>query len=779
MPIQITKKLRRILITIAISVVALVALVIIFISPITKYLVEKYSVEYTGRQIRMDWAYVNPFTGYVHFHNLKVQELNSDSIFFSSKGFTVNFAVWKLFSKEYIIEEFKLNKPYGVIAENKSVFNFDDIIDRFSSKAIGKKGPPVHFSIQKLEMIDGNFYYSRQRIATPYSIRNVNIESSGKSWDSDTTSGKFYFEPAIGTGSITGTFFINFNTLDYHTHFTADKFDLKIFEQYLHAISSYGTFSANLDADLKVKGNFNDVKDVDIKGMLAVNDAHFGKKPGDDYMSFKKLRLKIKEVNPKAEKYNFDSANLWEPFFKYEQYDHLDNYSMMFGANVQNLAADSVSFNPIVEIAKYISTLSEDFLKSDYKVRNLGIYNGRLEYCDYSINERFAMEFNPVTIIGDSLSKSHKLDRLYLKSGIKPYGDLAVTLIVDPKNVSDFNMYYKLEKVPVPLFNPYLITYTSFPLDRGTIEFNGTWDLRGQMLVSQNHLIITDPRVTKRVKKKDSKWIPMPLIMAFIRERGNVIDYEIPVTGSLKNPTFHLHDVVMDMVKNIFIKPVTTPYRMEVKNIETTIEKDQKLQWQMRQTKMTRRQDRFVSKIIDYLKKNPAVAINVYPVVYSDKEKEYILLYEAKKRFYLIEHKMKPSSYTEDDSEKVDKMSSKSPDFVKFMNRAIPDKMMPTLQQKCNALIGENYVNYKFNQLVKDRQKAFIALFNAKGVGSQVKIQSGEFSIPYNGFSYYRINYKSEIPSTLAEAYQDLNILNEEDPRKNYLTERIIADHKP
>ena len=727
----------------------------------------------------MDWAYVNPFTGYVHFHNFRVQEYKSDSIFFSSKGFTLNFAMRKLLFKEYEIEELKFRQTYGVISENKSIYNFDDIIDKFSSKAIGKPGPPVHFSIRSLLIENGDFYYSRQRIHTRYSIRNVNIESSGKSWDSDTTSGTFSFEPGIGTGKIKGTFFINFKTLAYHTNFTADKFDLKIFEQYLHGLSSYGSFSANLDADLKVKGNFSDAKDVDIRGSLAVNDAHFGKKPGDDYMSFKKLKLLIDEVNPKGKKYLFDSANIWNPFFKYEKYDHLDNYSMMFGANVQNLSSDSVSFNPIVEIAKYIKTLSEDFLKSDYKVNNLGVYSGRLEYCDYSINEKFAMEFNPVTITADSVNKSHKLDRVYLRSNVKPYGDLAVTLAVNPADVSNFNMYYKLEKVPVALFNPYLITYTSFPMDRGTIELNGNWDLRGELIASQNHLIITDPRVTKRVKRKDSKWIPMPLVMAFIRERGNVIDYEIPVSGSLKKPDFHFRDVIIDLLENMVMKPITTPYRMEVKNVETIIEKDQKLQWQMRQTKMTHRQDRFVTKIIDYLKKNPEENLNVYPFVYADKEKEYILFYEAKKRFYLLTHGMKAASYTEDDSEKVDKMSNKSPAFVKFMNRAVPDKMMPTIQQKCNALVGESFVNYRFNLLVKEREREFVALFDKKGLASRVKLHGEEYSIPYDGFSYYKVTYKSEIPSTLVEAYKDLNELNSEDPRKNYLTERIIADHKP
>ena len=62
-------------------------------------------------------------------------------------------------------------------------------------------------------------------------------------------------------------------------------------------------------------------------------------------------------------------------------------------------------------------------------------------------------------------------------------------------------------------------------------------------------LVIIDPRVTKRLRNKDKQWIPLPLIMAFIRERGNVIDYEIPITGNLKNPKFHFHDVLVDLLK--------------------------------------------------------------------------------------------------------------------------------------------------------------------------------------------------------------------------------------
>src|SRR5687767_11563155 len=96
-------RLRNTLLIILGSIITLIIIVIIFISPIVKYMVEKYDEKYTGRQITMDWAYVNPFTGYLHFDDLKINEHNSDSTFFSMSGLSVKFSLRKLLSKEYEI----------------------------------------------------------------------------------------------------------------------------------------------------------------------------------------------------------------------------------------------------------------------------------------------------------------------------------------------------------------------------------------------------------------------------------------------------------------------------------------------------------------------------------------------------------------------------------------------------------------------------------------------------------------------------------------------------
>ena len=83
-------KFKRILFFITSSIIIITVVVILFISPITKYLVKKYDVEYTGRQITIGRVFLNPFSGYVNIRNIKIYESKNqpaltegDSVFFS------------------------------------------------------------------------------------------------------------------------------------------------------------------------------------------------------------------------------------------------------------------------------------------------------------------------------------------------------------------------------------------------------------------------------------------------------------------------------------------------------------------------------------------------------------------------------------------------------------------------------------------------------------------------------------------------------------------------
>ena len=158
MKIAITRY-KKPLITVICSIIVIVIAVILLASPITKYLIVKNDIKYIGREIKMGRVYVNLFTGYIHIRNLKIYEsknladtVGTDSVFFSAKGISANFALLKLFSKTIEIKDLTLDQPMGIIIQNKKDFNFNDLVKKITAEKTKANSSPVHFSILKIKI---------------------------------------------------------------------------------------------------------------------------------------------------------------------------------------------------------------------------------------------------------------------------------------------------------------------------------------------------------------------------------------------------------------------------------------------------------------------------------------------------------------------------------------------------------------------------------------------------------------------------------------------------
>ena len=749
--------------------------IILLISPITRHLIEKYDEQITGRRITVDRVYVNPFTGYFHCSNLKVFEYKSDSLFISAKSLNVDISLRKLLSKTIEISTITLVQPIIMVDENKKKFNFNDIILKFTPKKITHKSNGIHVNILGIKIINGIIHYRERSVPVNYFIKNLNIDSPGKHWDSDSIDVKYSFLSGTRKGDMKGNFSMNVKKLNYRLAIIIHSFDLKVLEPYIKDSKNYGTFSANLEANLKAKGNFKDANDVTFTGMVAINKFHFGKNTKEDIGSFDKLQLSVYQLSPKDNKYLFDSVSLTHPSFKYERYDAFDNIHNMFvkkGSKHSGMNANTSSFNLLTTIGKYIAVLSKNFFKSNYKINRLALYNGYFIYNDFSLNEKFGLEMTPITIISDSIDKNQDWANVTFSSNVKPSGKINIGLSINPNDSGDFDLRYHFQHFPATLFNPYLISMTSYPLNRGIIELNGGWHVRKSNIKSTNHLEIIDPRVAGRIRTKDTKWLPMWLVMAIVRDRGNVIDYQIPITGKIKKPEFHLKDIVLKALENIMVKPVTTPYRIMVRDVETEIEKSLYLNWEMHTSTIDKNQEQFLKRIADFLSKNPQSSIEVHPQLYIRKEKEYILLYEAKKKYFMASHHKSNTIFNSNDSIWVENMSIKDIHFKRYLDKQTKHPLVYSVQEKSELLLGCKIIDKKLELLNKERENVFMNSFRKKGVEKQVKFKHTVNVIPFNGYSFYKITYKGELPAFLLKAYRKMNRLNNEVPRKEYKKDR-------
>ena len=107
------------------------------------------------------------------------------------------------------------------------------------------------------------------------------------------------------------------------------------------------------------------------------------------------------------------------------------------------------------------------------------------------------------------------------------------------------------------------------------------------------------------------------------------------------------------------------------------------------------------------------------------------------------------------------------------MNKQINGNRFFTVQEKCAVFTNPAVINARLAKINRDRGIAFMEIFLDKKVEKQVIFKFAEDVIPYNGYSFYKIDYVGEYPPKLIAAYKEMNGLNLSSPRKAYVKKRI------
>jgi hypothetical protein len=117
----------------------------------------------------------------------------------------------------------------------------------------------------------------------------------------------------------------------------------------------------------------------------------------------------------------------------------------------------------------------------------------------------------------------------------------------------------------------------------------------------------------------------------------------------------------------------------------------------------------------------------------------------------------------------IERMSIKDPSFMHSLKRGkgAGDTILFSIQDKARNFVGNAKVDAIYNQLLKDRDSAFLKLFTENGTRNKISIHPGN-DTPFNGFSSFRIVYKGDIPKPLRRAHEEMHEINDGMLRRKY-----------
>jgi hypothetical protein len=111
-------------------------------------------------------------------------------------------------------------------------------------------------------------------------------------------------------------------------------------------------------------------------------------------------------------------------------------------------------------------------------------------------------------------------------------------------------------------FSPYSGKYAGYNIDKGKLSLNVAYKLEDNKLAAENRLFIDQLTFGDKVDSPDATKLPVNLAIALLKNNRGEIDLNLPISGSLDDPDFSVGGLIIQVIVNLFVKAVTSPFAL-------------------------------------------------------------------------------------------------------------------------------------------------------------------------------------------------------------------------
>ncbi|TAF51293.1 MAG: DUF748 domain-containing protein, partial [Sphingobacteriia bacterium] len=430
----------KILVLLAATLVVVLLAVVLFVSPISKYLIEKYSVQYTGRQIRMDKLNINLFTGNVVFRQLTVQEAKSKEVFVQIDRLSVNLAVYKLWAGQYDITALSAENPLVNLHQKGEHFNYDDLMERFLGEDSATAAPsdPVKYWVRNIQVRNAQLVYTNNKPVNTITLQQVQFNMPLVAWNDSV-----YRMEAAGKlltgGDLRGRLSVNANTLAYQLGMQAKGINLVMLSPYLRDYLKVKSLEGLVDADLQLTGNFNAPTDLAASGEVKAHRFAIVDQTNELLTAVEETTVLIDTLNTVKNLYRFDRIALERPFVRVSMYDKGFNYERIMTTPLQASGDTSslVYSNVFLMMSAYIQDIVKMYDMNNYRVERFVVKRGQCIFTDFTHGEKFRYVLDSLHMEADKLSSSNAFLQFGVKARLNTSGKMQGILKVNPRDYRD------------------------------------------------------------------------------------------------------------------------------------------------------------------------------------------------------------------------------------------------------------------------------------------------------------------------------------------------------
>ena len=186
-----------------------------------------------------------------------------------------------------------------------------------------------------------------------------------------------------------------------------------------------------------------------------------------------------------------------------------------------------------------------------------------------------------------------------------------------------------LTAVSMPFFSPYTLHYTSYPIKRGNLTVNADVTVTDKSKLNvDNHITIERLEWGDYIPNSTSSALPVTLASALLTDSKGNVDFGLPISGDLADPTFSISEVVLIALKNLILKVAASPVKLLTTlatfGIGEGATNSVLIPFVAGQSQMGDEGKQIALPIVEALKKNPKSKLEIVPVVAVQSEDQEV-----------------------------------------------------------------------------------------------------------------------------------------------------------
>lgn len=567
------------------TIIVIVTLITLFFASLefapifVKDYVVDHSEEIIGRKISIGNIDLNPFTFTANVDSFTLFEKDGKNPFIAFEKFRINLDPTKIISKTAAVSEIYMKGLYAQIFQHKDSFNFTDILDFLAKKDSIKtkqtqealtnpedsssivnaaemaKKFPFNISVKNIIFEKGNIVYQDTKVGSKFQLQDfsINIPAVYLSNQSTNVGASFKF---VDGGDLNVNITANAATNDFQLEIDLKDFDLACGKPYINEFINYKDFKGLLSTHLNIDGNFNKILSSNVRGKVSLNDVELTE------LSSKKIGVKhidasIGQVNLEENKFHIQSVVVDGA------YAHLDLYK---GGKTN-----------IDELLKISSSPKKDSIKTEKKeekplnaiIDNLLVQHTSVTANDLSIIKPFHYTVSAVTVKGTSINFNNPCT-IDISAEFPEGGSVNVKYNGTLKNPGTMDAYISIKNLALKHFTPYSLHYTGYPLAAGTMAFASENKMKDFNIESQNIIDIYNIDVLDKDDSINPEFtVPMKVGLYILKDKDDKIQFDVPVSGNVKDPEFSYIKIIWKTIMNLLLKVAISPLKI-VGNLATT-----------------------------------------------------------------------------------------------------------------------------------------------------------------------------------------------------------------